>query len=91
MTGEVAMDILLRMFANFPGLVDEHSGDVPGADLVEWMTAEVYALLPDAEILHRASHGSPDDGGYCVKCGGGSAEGEALTAAPSGEDAEGAS
>lgn len=35
--------ILLRIVANFPGLVDGET-EVPGAELVEWVANEVHGL-----------------------------------------------
>lgn len=58
LTGEVARSIILRMVANFPGLVDDT--EVSGADLVEWVGNEIYGLLPDAELKDRAKNGSPE-------------------------------
>lgn len=61
MTGEQAKDILLRLVANFPGLAGEDTDSVSGADLVEWMACEIYALCPDPEIELRAAYGSPEE------------------------------
>lgn len=52
-------DIILRMVANFPGLVND--SEVSGSELVEWMCNEVFALLPDKELEDRAKYGTPND------------------------------
>ncbi len=59
-------DIVLRMAANFPGLVD---GDdkVNGGDLTEWLSNEIYDLsvcdgIVAALFVDRAKNGTPDDG-----------------------------
>ena len=51
--------ILLRLVANFPGRVDDHQ-NVRGSDLVEWISNEIYALMPDDQIVERTKFGSPD-------------------------------
>jgi hypothetical protein len=58
-------DLLLRMVANFPGLA---LAEVPvnGGDLVEWISSEVFAMLPDNEIFKRALYGTEED--ECYTC-----------------------
>lgn len=65
-----ARDIILRMVANFPGLVlDQDECDaagkdieVPGAELVEWLTNEFVTCraIGDTELAKWAEDGSPD-------------------------------
>lgn len=59
-TPDAARDILLRMVANFPGLhADYEHLSVDGADLVEWLNAELYAFSDDAELKNYAENGTP--------------------------------
>jgi hypothetical protein len=58
MTSKQAKDILLRMAAAYPGLVNG-TDEVPGAELVEWVSNEFHALSGDAELDERAKYGSP--------------------------------
>lgn len=53
-----ARDMLLRMVANFPGLYDCET-PVDGADLTDWITAEVCAMKPDTDLDSHAREGSP--------------------------------
>ncbi len=59
MSDDKYKDIILRMVANFPGLVDD--SEVKGSDLVEWVANEIFALLPDSELEERAKNGTPND------------------------------
>lgn len=56
-------NMVLRMVANFPGLYTlQDDEEVDGADLVEWITNEIFqAAQLDEEIIKRARYGSPDD------------------------------
>lgn len=59
MNGIKARDIILRMVANFPGLIDDR--EVNGAELVDWMSNEMFACIPDTELSCRALNGTPND------------------------------
>lgn len=62
MTPEYAKDMLLRLSAAFPGFVTDEN--VPGTDLVEWLSNEFFYLLETGqgeELRERALHGSPPD------------------------------
>jgi hypothetical protein len=60
MNPEVYKSIILRMAANFPGLYDGEQ-EVPAADLVEWMSNEIWAIRADRELAGYAILGSPSD------------------------------
>lgn len=56
-----ARDMVLRMVANFPGLVTDEE-DVNGADLVDWISNEVHHMSTnDPELIDRAKNGTPCD------------------------------
>lgn len=59
MTESQAKDILLRMVAAFPGLIDDT--EVDGPYLVEWMTNELFMFHPNAELQTWAKNGTPAD------------------------------
>jgi hypothetical protein len=65
-----AENILARLCANFPGLINGND-EVPGAELVDWLTNEFYGLTnptrTEATLRLRgvletwAEFGSPED------------------------------
>lgn len=74
--------LVARMIAAFPGLAeatgDEGEADVNGANLVDWLNAEIFAL-DHAAVRCLAKHGTPWDFEYregepgfhrCQTCGG---------------------
>ena len=57
---EVYQDIVYRMVANFPGLFNGLE-NVSGAELVEWITSEIWYVSGDEQLRARAKYGTQED------------------------------
>ncbi len=56
MSGDSARSIVIRMVGNFPGFIDDT--DVNGADLVNWLSQEIYFLVSQGragELIQAAA------------------------------------